>query len=761
MKIKLVTLLFIVMVSQQTYAADVYYGAGASCGTSPFTHACFLNNAGITYSNPAGTNLIPGSISGPPPYPYLTEFVNQGSIENYGYIGSAVYDSYKVPNIGSYKGIYNDSSAILNNFGAASEVEAIKFNNLGTLNNEGTIRVNSYQGTSYVAADTSTGYGKATGYLNNAGALHNSGRIENRGNIENTGDFTNASGAEIVSSSNSAGSIINIGLFNPEAYHWPSYEVSIVNSAIANQGFVNQGHIVNGDPTDFNNGIHSSTLTNLGLLNNIGGGVGANDGMINNYGTITNWWEFNNTNGATVNNWYVFNNLHGSFSNSSTSQFNNQIGASFVHGELGVSNAGFRNDGQFSNQGTLENNMMVSWVSPLDETFHNATGAQLQNLGQFTNRGIFTNQGSFINGASATTDSIEAIYNSGTITNDGLLVNRKLFDDRDGTIYNGITGTIQNEGQFYAVNTTINNAGQILFDGSTAGLHNVQINPTDPGSKFIQTAGTTELDSVKLAAGNIELKGGDVNISSANGIVSELKGNVSVGDGVGPNWANLNVSSYYVNIDGNVDVSTYGKVAISNTGTLNVSGTYTQTGGLTQVDGVLNTSANGFSLNGGKLQGSGLINGNVVVNQATVAPGDPVTLTINGDLVMNGGILDIKMDATGSDHINVSGQAMFDLNSEVHFEFINGYQPQVGDSLDWFSASNGFSGLDNLTYQFFGLPQGISLSFNENPGTGSLSWTATPTAVPLPPALWLFGSTLAGFGLFGRRTNQPGGHRVG
>jgi len=748
MKIKLVTLLFIVMVSQQAHAADVYYGADATCGTSPFENPCFLNNAGITYSNPAGTNLIPGSISGPPPYPFRTDFINQGSIENYGYIGSAVYDSSNP----FYKGIFNDNSAVFNNHGAASEVEAIKFNNLGTLNNAGTIKVNSFQGTSYVGAEYSTGYGKATGYLNNAGTLHNSGRIENRGNIKNSGAFTNASGAEIVSSSMGAGAVINIGLLTPEPYHWASFDVSIVNSATANQGFVNQGHIVNGDSTN----LGSATFTNTGVLNNMGGGNDSNDGVIDNYGTMTSLGEFNNTNGATVNNWHVFNNPGHLFTNSITSQFNNQIGARFLNGKLDgsdVGSIGFRNDGQFSNQGTLENNYMESFVSPLDETFHNSAGAELQNLGQFTNRGVFTNQGNFINEVAATTENIEAIYNSGTIANDGLLVSRKLFQNLNGVINNGISGTIQNQGQFYAGNTIINNAGQIHFEGSDAGLFNVTANSTDPGSKFIQTSGSTTLENVKLEAGSIELKGGDVNISSINGIFSELKGDVSVGDGIGLKWATLNVSSYYVNIDGNVSVSSYGKVAIDNTGTLNVSGTYTQTGGLTQVDGVLDTATNGFTLNGGKLQGSGVINGNVVVNQGTVAPGDPVNLTINGDLVMNGGILDIKMDATGSDHINVFGQAAFSPNTEVHFDFINGYQPQLGDSMDWFSAS-GFSGIENLTYLFFGLPQGVSLSLGENPVTGSLGWTAITTAVPLPPALWLFGSSLVGFGLFGRRTAQ-------
>jgi hypothetical protein len=127
---------------------------------------------------------------------------------------------------------------------------------------------------------------------------------------------------------------------------------------------------------------------------------------------------------------------------------------------------------------------------------------------------------------------------------------------------------------------------------------------------------------------------------------------------------------------------------------------------------------------------------------------------INGDLVMNGGILNIKMDAPDSDHINVFGQAVFNPNTEVHFEFINGYQPQLGGSVDWFIAS-GFSGIENLTYLFFGLPQGINLSLGENPGTGSLSWTAIPTAAPLPPALWSFGSSLIGFGLFRRRATRP------
>ena len=72
------------IISSAAQAADVYSGADATCGSPPFINVCFLNDVGMTYANPAGTNLIP--------YPanhLFTEFVNQGSIQNYGYIGSA------------------------------------------------------------------------------------------------------------------------------------------------------------------------------------------------------------------------------------------------------------------------------------------------------------------------------------------------------------------------------------------------------------------------------------------------------------------------------------------------------------------------------------------------------------------------------------------------------------------------------------------------------------------------------------------------
>ncbi len=69
---------------------------------------------------------------------------------------------------------------------------------------------------------------------------------------------------------------------------------------------------------------------------------------------------------------------------------------------------------------------------------------------------------------------------------------------------------------------------------------------------------------------------------------------------------------------------------------------YTQTAGITTVDGTL--SAANFNLNGGSLDGTGIIQANVI-NAAVITPGDqPGTLTIQGNYTQaSSGALDIDI----------------------------------------------------------------------------------------------------------------------
>jgi hypothetical protein len=84
---------------------------------------------------------------------------------------------------------------------------------------------------------------------------------------------------------------------------------------------------------------------------------------------------------------------------------------------------------------------------------------------------------------------------------------------------------------------------------------------------------------------------------------------------------------------------------------------------------------------GGTLGGAGTIKANLVDN-GTVAPGDPVTLTLNGDYSQTAaGVLVLDIGGANSsdyDHLVINGSLTLDANSKLVLDFINGYAPADG-----------------------------------------------------------------------------------
>jgi hypothetical protein len=132
-------------------------------------------------------------------------------------------------------------------------------------------------------------------------------------------------------------------------------------------------------------------------------------------------------------------------------------------------------------------------------------------------------------------------------------------------------------------------------------------------------------------------------------------------------------------------LTTFG--AFSNAGTVNIesgaalttgSFAYTQSAGITTVDGTL-TAAN-VLLNGGILNGSGTIIGNLT-NAAVVIPGDPTgTLSIQGNYTQTAaGALDINLFGPGAyGSLAVSGTAT--LAGSLNIFVAPGYTPALGAS---------------------------------------------------------------------------------
>lgn len=166
--------------------------------------------------------------------------------------------------------------------------------------------------------------------------------------------------------------------------------------------------------------------------------------------------------------------------------------------------------------------------------------------------------------------------------------------------------------------------------------------------------------------------------------------------------------------------------------TVAAGGTYTQTAGLTDVDGTL--MAPTVDIAGGTLSGSGTIDGNVS-NDATVSPGDPATLTIQGDYTQNAGdtlVIDIA-SATDFSMLDVSGEAS--LDGTVDFDFLDGYVPGANTDFAFLQAGSVAGDFSALGFMGINCP---SCTFNLR--TLSLDTGSTPPGAetPEPGTLVLF-----------------------
>jgi len=183
------------------------------------------------------------------------------------------------------------------------------------------------------------------------------------------------------------------------------------------------------------------------------------------------------------------------------------------------------------------------------------------------------------------------------------------------------------------------------------------------------------------------------------------------------------------------------------------AGLYTQNSGTTTVNG---TIENNFILNSGVLKGTGRLTGDLTVNGGSVNPGNsPGTLTIGGNFTLGAGgeILLEANSASLLDQLIVEG--FFDAQGgEINI--------LLGDGLttDFFATENigvaDFFNLGSSAANPFGNTMLMTTSLTE--GTFALSFSETGAitvgaeVVPLPAAVWMFGSALGLLGWMRRKS---------
>jgi len=208
-------------------------------------------------------------------------------------------------------------------------------------------------------------------------------------------------------------------------------------------------------------------------------------------------------------------------------------------------------------------------------------------------------------------------------------------------------------------------------------------------------------------------------------------------------------------------------MAMNNTGQVNVdNGTlqvrladYVQTSGQTRVNSVLAMSGlnNTVELQGGTLTGTGTIRGLVNNTGGIVAPGQNTgVLTIENDYNQaNAGTLAIEiaglLSGTEFDVLNITGNAM--LDGTLNVSLLNSYMPSLGDSFDVLFAED-ISG-EFMFFNLAALDQGLRWDVLYMTDPLAVDFVRlTVSAVPIPGAVWLFGSALVGLISIGRRRRK-------
>jgi T5SS/PEP-CTERM-associated repeat protein len=220
---------------------------------------------------------------------------------------------------------------------------------------------------------------------------------------------------------------------------------------------------------------------------------------------------------------------------------------------------------------------------------------------------------------------------------------------------------------------------------------------------------------------------------------------------------------------GSLTIDQGGTVVVSNQVTLGNGGVINVTSGgaLTVGSGISAAPGSARIDTGGALRGGGTVDGNLVISGGTVSLGDPVTLTVNGNLTETSGVLDLEADGTGAgqfDRLIVNGSIALS-GGVVDVDFGGGFVPQAGETFALMTAGDGMA-FSNDLFQYLNAPAGFQFKpvFNSATDTFDLVVIGTKgggggTGVPEPPSRALMLCALAALAWHGSRRRTGRGYR--
>ncbi len=397
-----------------------------------------------------------------------------------------------------------------------------------------------------------------------------------------------------------------------------------------------------------------------------------------------------------------------------------------------------------ANQGTLNMSPAGAFVTAVGTSITNAVGASLT-IRSVSLNGSLTNLGTAITSAGMNIGSSATITNTATgtynLTGTGSI-------NGAGTSSFTNAGLLQRttSGGTYGIATAFSNTGTVDVQAGTLSLTGTVVQLT--GSTFDRTlaAGTWSAQSgstLSFPAGNtIRTIANGATVSLVGSGSSALPGissgltvagtlSVTVGATMSGGASGLIVSS-----TGSLTVgagSSFNTLAsLSNAGNVIVGGSipvlaYSQSAGITLLTGGTLLKA---SLTGGILAGTGTINGNVDLINATLAPGaSPGILNITGNLTLNAGsITNIEVQGTNPftpdfDQILVSGTAT--LAGTLNVSLLNGFIPDKSEAFQIMSFA---SRLGDFTTQNFPSYSNYKV-FASSPGATTYTLTGSAYTV--------------------------------
>jgi len=321
----------------------------------------------------------------------------------------------------------------------------------------------------------------------------------------------------------------------------------------------------------------------------------------------------------------------------------------------------------------------------------------------------------------------------------------------------GGTNTINRDGgnQYYGLHLgygTTGNGTYNLSNGTLASYHlNIGRNGT---GAFNQTGGT------------VDISGSYGGLPASPGRELDTGGNLWMGEAAGGTGSyDLSAGSLSTN---NTVVGKSGDATFNQSGgthtvadTLSLaenagsSGSYTLSGGTLDATNIV-VNGGSFNFDGGTLVVD-TFTGNLINNGGTLAPGNsPGTTNIVGDYTQLAGSYDVEIAGTGAgeyDVLNVTGTANLGGGLNVSFFDAGGglYNAGLGDTFDILFAENINGEFDLLSLA--PLDSGLKWDINYlADALGSLDVVRlSVSAVPLPGAVWLFGTGLVGLIGVGRR----------